>query len=156
MEKLSRFEKTTENISQDIHRIEAKRNGVSAAFKELFFIYSQPLVRFAYHLVSDTQVAKDTVQDVFLKIWTYRLLLNPELNLKSYLYTAVKNLALKQLCHQIVKQEASERLPASGFPNNSLTIHIQNKPLEDHLILIGFLMGRRFERSSKLYRLVPA
>jgi len=70
------------------------KNGDSCAFEELFFTYCQPLIQFACRFVGDINLAEDLVQEVFLKIWSNRQQLNPSLNIKNYLYVAIKNLAL--------------------------------------------------------------
>lgn len=58
----------------------------------------------------DTPLAENIVQDVFLKIWENRTQLDPSGNIKSYLYTLVKNHALKQLRHDEVVTRASGEL----------------------------------------------
>jgi transmembrane sensor len=39
--------------------------------------------------------------------------------------------------------------------NDRLTVHLGNKPLEDHLKLLGELVDVHFARTGKLYRLMP-
>lgn len=78
-------------------------------------MYCQPLIHFVRRYVGDTQIAENIVQDVFLKIWLNRSDLNPSLNIKTYLYTAVKNQALNHLRHAEVVQRNAENLrPMNG------------------------------------------
>jgi RNA polymerase sigma-70 factor, ECF subfamily len=86
------------------------KNGDSCAFEELFFTYCQPLIQFACRFVGDINLAEDLVQEVFLKIWSNRQQLNPSLNIKNYLYVAIKNLALKQLRHQKIRRKVHHQL----------------------------------------------
>lgn len=105
--------------------VEKIRCGDAEAFEHLFKKYCQPLINFARRFVQDTQSAENIVQDVFLKIWSIRKELNPTLNIKSYLYTAVRNGALKQLRHQTVEQRTADRLTLPDFdlitPEDNLT-----------------------------------
>ncbi|MFQ5605888.1 MAG: RNA polymerase sigma-70 factor [bacterium] len=96
-----------QNKSQWVAKIQS---GDEAAFEKLFFEYCQPLIHFARRFVEDTTVAENLVQDVFLKVWENRSQLNPTLNIKSYLYTAVKNQALKQIKHHEVRRRGAEKL----------------------------------------------
>lgn len=79
------------------------------AFEKLFYTYCQPLINFTYRYVKTIPAAENIVQDVFLKIWLKRKQLKPSSNIKSYLYTAVKNEALKYLRHaKVVQRSAKE------------------------------------------------
>jgi RNA polymerase sigma-70 factor (ECF subfamily) len=80
--------------------VEKIRYGDAEAFEHLFKTHCKPLINFARRFV----------QDVFLKIWSIRKELNPTLNIKSYLYTAVKNGALKQLRNEAVERRGADRL----------------------------------------------
>ena len=91
------------------------RGGDGEAFEALFRAFCQPLIDFACRYVRDTAVAEGLVQDVFVAIWSNRSQLNPALNVKSYLYTAVKNQALKHLRHLDVERR-SEGEVALTFP----------------------------------------
>ncbi|HEX5873299.1 MAG TPA: RNA polymerase sigma factor [Pyrinomonadaceae bacterium] len=70
--------------------------GDQAAFLELYERYRQPIFRFAYRLLGSIEVAEDVTHDCFLS-----LIRKPEnfkaerASLKTYLYAAARNLALK-------------------------------------------------------------
>jgi RNA polymerase sigma-70 factor, ECF subfamily len=91
---------------------EKLRNGDENAFKELFVAYCQSLINFACRFVKDVSIAENIVQDVFLKVWMNRSQLDVSLNFKSYIYTAVKNQALKHLKHEDVVRHSSEIIKA--------------------------------------------
>ncbi|MEL6591066.1 MAG: RNA polymerase sigma-70 factor [Bacteroidota bacterium] len=71
--------------------------GDRGALEELFRQYYTPLVRFAYSKVQDSELAEDIVQEVFVKLWNIRNNLQINTSLKSYLYTATKNLSLNEI-----------------------------------------------------------
>lgn len=84
------------------------RQDDAGAFEKLFKAYCQPLIDFARRYVQDAATAENLVQDVFLKVWENRDALNPQLNIKTYLFTAVKNQALRHLRHAGVKSRSTE------------------------------------------------
>ncbi len=122
MESHNLFQKTSEPIPVESGWVEQMRNGDAAAFEKLFNLYCQPLINFARRYVRDTPVAENVVQDVFLKIWTNRSRLDPALSIKTYLYTAVRNQALKHLRHENVERRGAEDLkpftPAARTPED--------------------------------------
>jgi RNA polymerase sigma-70 factor (ECF subfamily) len=60
------------------------------------------LIRFATRLVQDSDVAHDAVQDAFIALWMNRTTWHAPGGSEAYLYTAVRNRALKQLRHERV------------------------------------------------------
>lgn len=87
----------------DYSELKKLKEGDLAVFEKLFRHFYQPLVGFAGHYVNESQVAQDVVQDVFLHVWLHRDRIDPERNIKTYLFTAVKNRSLKHLRHLRVK-----------------------------------------------------
>jgi len=101
--------------SSEVQLVFRIKNGDVVAFKELFYGYCQPLIRFALRFIREVDSAEDLVQEVFFKVWSNRQQLDPKLSIKSYLYTAVRNLALNQIRHQQVIQKAHEKLQHSPY-----------------------------------------
>ena len=82
------------------------RNGSRKAFKEVFYAYHPRLCRFAAKYVSSHTVARDVVQDVFLKLWKQRADWELQGSLKAYLYQAVRNQSLNWVRDEKTKREA--------------------------------------------------
>ena len=85
--------------------------GDPKAFEALFRRYAQPLINFAYSYLKNRESAENTVQDLFLKIWSKRKMVDPEQSIKSYLYTAIRNSCLNVIRHQKIvdsHRESSE------------------------------------------------
>jgi len=79
--------------------IEKLRDGDVEAFEKLFRRFFYPLVAFACHYLDEPKAAEDLVQDVFVQVWSHREQLDPGRNIKTYLYTAVRNRAFKYARH---------------------------------------------------------
>jgi RNA polymerase sigma-70 factor (ECF subfamily) len=92
----------------EVDLIEKIRQGDAKAFEKLFFTHSSALIRFSWRFVRNLQVAENIVQDVFVKIWHNRDRLDPLLNVKAYLYKAVKNQALQHLRHLKIENRQDE------------------------------------------------
>jgi len=75
--------------------------GDQAAFLELYDRYRQPIFRFAYRLLGSVEVAEDVTHDCFLGLIRKPENFRPERGaLKTYLYAAARNLALKHFRNQ--------------------------------------------------------
>jgi RNA polymerase sigma-70 factor (ECF subfamily) len=66
-------------------------------FENIFREHFTPLTNLAYTVVKDADVAKDVVQQVFLKFWQIRDETTIQHSIKSYLYRAVVNTSLNHV-----------------------------------------------------------
>ena len=75
--------------------------GDQAAFLELYERYREPIFRFAYRLLGSIEIAEDVTHDCFLSLIRKPENYRPErASLKTYLYAAARNLALKHFRSQ--------------------------------------------------------
>lgn len=74
------------------HKVSALRDGDEAAFAYLYRKYEAKLYTFAFKLTQDRDEAEEVVQEVFIKMWEKREMLNPHQNFDGYLFTIAKNL----------------------------------------------------------------
>lgn len=65
--------------------------GKESAYDFLVDNYYKLLCAYAYSLTNDIYLSEDIVQNVFVRIWSKRQKINPELSIKSYLYKSVYN-----------------------------------------------------------------
>ena len=90
LNKISTFEEHKENVNMPIST-PTKNIEFENSFKE----YYSPLCKYAYSLISNKDLCEDLVQEIFLKIWDKKPIINNSLS--SYLYRAVKNACIDQL-----------------------------------------------------------
>jgi RNA polymerase sigma-70 factor (ECF subfamily) len=70
--------------------------GDQAAFLELYDRHREPIFRFAYRLLGEVDIAEDVTHDCFLSLIRKPENFRPErASLKTYLFAAARNLALK-------------------------------------------------------------
>ncbi|MDR0940326.1 MAG: RNA polymerase sigma-70 factor [Mediterranea sp.] len=65
--------------------------GDTDAFKLLFDHYYPQVRTFASRIVQDSFVANDIAQNVFIKVWTKRVLIDSAQKFSNYLYAMTKN-----------------------------------------------------------------
>jgi len=71
--------------------------GDEKAFEEVFHAYRDKLYAFIYQISHSKEIAEDTVQDVFLKIWNIRRRLSDIENFNAFLFQMSKNHVINQL-----------------------------------------------------------
>lgn len=67
------------------------------AFKEIFHRYQNKLLHFSVAIVKSEGIARDIVQETFIRLWMNRKGLDETLSLSGYLHTISRNLALNHL-----------------------------------------------------------
>ena len=67
------------------------KSGDEFAFTELVNKYNKRLFAYAISLSGDYSLAKDIVQDVFIKTYEFRKRLNPEFSIAGFLYRSIYN-----------------------------------------------------------------
>ncbi len=86
------------------------RSGDHVAYTQLYKQYSATLYSNMLRLVNDPDAAEDLLQDLFLRIWTNRAAINPDLTFKGYLFTCSRNLVYDYLRHATVRQQLERYL----------------------------------------------
>lgn len=72
------------------------REGDRQAFETLLHVYYRPLFHYGTRLLKDPDLVNDCVQDLFVDLWERRIFLSDARNLKQYLFSALRNLILKE------------------------------------------------------------
>lgn len=77
--------------------------------KGLFDDFYVPLCLFAERYVENSQLAEDIVQECFIKLWQHRGEFEYGYQVKSFLYTSVRNSALNEIEHQKVVHSYADK-----------------------------------------------
>lgn len=75
------------------------KSGDAKAFEYVFKCWYEPLVHFANEYLADFESARNIAQNIFLKLWEKREFIDPESNIRAYLYMAARNACLSHLRH---------------------------------------------------------
>lgn len=77
--------------SDEINIVEGLINGQKEAFEKVYAAYHYKVYKLAIKFVKSEEIAKEVVQDVFVKIWVSRHTINKELSFSAYLFTIAHN-----------------------------------------------------------------
>ena len=103
--------------------LERAEGGDQAAFVELYQRHRNGIFRFAYRLLGSVEMAEDITHDCFLSLIKQPANFNPARGLlRTYLYAAARNLAMKQF--RGFDREAALDESADDFP-----IPVREQPL---------------------------
>lgn len=112
---------------------------VARDFKTSVLPVSKKLLRFATHFLKDEELARDVVQDVFLKLWQKRETLNEVENIEAFAMRMTRNRCLDVIrSNKVVPidEETERRL-------NAKTVDVHSKvELSETAQQIGKLIGR--------------
>ncbi|MEK6481303.1 RNA polymerase sigma-70 factor [Catalinimonas sp. 4WD22] len=98
----------TKNIDQTL--IKQMIEGDENAFKKVYDLYYSKLFFYCLQFVKSEDLARELLQDVFVKLWTRRENINPELSLNAYLYTITRNHTLDFLKNAARDQQLKEEI----------------------------------------------
>ena len=90
------------------------KEGDELAFKTLFQKYYSAMCHFARQFLNDSEMAEETVQELFVKIWEKRFSLNIETSVKHYFFRSVRNHCLNQIQHQKIRQQYASKMIESS------------------------------------------
>jgi RNA polymerase sigma-70 factor (ECF subfamily) len=76
----------------------AHANGDKNAYEQLYKLYFPRLYAFSFKIINDGNLAKDLVQNVFIKIWESPASVNID-NPESFIYQMVRNACLNYIRH---------------------------------------------------------
>lgn len=104
----------------------ACRQGNTAAFTTLVETYQQYAFRVAFRLLSDSDGARDVVQETFIRIWNHRQNIDPEKKFTTWLYRIVTNLCYDRLKSPAARTDSldsalSEQLVSGENPEKSVS-----------------------------------
>lgn len=100
--------------------LENLKNSDEKAFENLFTKYQPLLFKYIYYKSNNFDLSNDIVQEVFIKIWTLRNSINPNLSFYSYLVKIGNNLLLDHYKHLKVREKHRDNIPeiTSSFNEN--------------------------------------
>lgn len=86
-----------QNKNTDSHLWSQIKKGNIEAYDQLYDLYSDVLFSFGMQYADDHAIVKDSIHDVFLDLYHYRLKLSNDVNVKSYLFKSLQRDIFKKL-----------------------------------------------------------
>lgn len=94
----------------DCELMKRLQKGNRNAFEQLYNRYQEKLIFYTTAIVKSEGVAKDIVQETFIKLWTTRHKLDPDQSLSGFLHTIARNMALNHLKRAGYDQKLKEKI----------------------------------------------
>ncbi|AWW30884.1 sigma-70 family RNA polymerase sigma factor [Echinicola strongylocentroti] len=76
---------------------ESLRVGNQDGLKSLYSLYVDEMYRYGMAVHSNSSLVKDCIQEVFINLWKYRTNLRSDVNVKQYLFKALRNKVVKEI-----------------------------------------------------------
>jgi RNA polymerase sigma-70 factor (ECF subfamily) len=104
-------------MNKDIHRqlIKGLKSGSHQDFDKIYTIYADLLYGFVLNLTKSSTMAKDILQETFLRVWQTREQLSTEMSFKSYLYSIARNLIIDTFRHQMRSVALEEYIASDAY-----------------------------------------
>lgn len=156
--------KTKAQHSEDILVLMDLKAGNQSAFKHFYDLYHVLLYRKLLKFVHVDVVAEELLQDLFLKIWEKRELIDPQQSFKAYLYRVAEHLIVdyyRKLAREIsierdtdsqtlVVSDIAEDLYMDGHAQKIVSEAIETLPHQQRTIFrMCKIEGRSYEEVSK-------
>ena len=94
--------------------IAALKKGDMAAFKSLYQVSERKLYTFALSLCRQKEDAEEIVQEVFLKVWERRHLLDENLSFDGFLFSIARNMVYNKARHRVYEFAFTQYIAATG------------------------------------------
>lgn len=118
------------------------KNGNQLAFAAIYDKYHKQMCSIAFRYLKSREMAEDAVQHVFVKFWLDRHNINDKLNIRSFMFTSLKNHTLNVIRdHKRAIAKNYEILMESN-------INQWNESNEDELLEMNTLIEKAIESLS--------
>ncbi|MBN2090642.1 RNA polymerase sigma factor [candidate division KSB1 bacterium] len=111
MLKISTTKNKIDEINQAGHPFDEKelvekiKNSCTKSFQLIFMKYYETLYRFIWLRTHDSELARDLVQDMFIRVWDNRHRLDKNKSFKAYLYQISNNLVIDMMRRNKTKEK---------------------------------------------------
>lgn len=119
------------NKMEDADLVRAMARGKDRAFRELVQRHQGSLYAYAFKFCSQKEEAEDTVQETFLRLYAKRETLDPDKNIRAFLFRVCRNLLIDHARKMRFESESKEpQVDPSLPPDEALSV----RERQHHLI----------------------
>jgi RNA polymerase sigma-70 factor (ECF subfamily) len=126
------------------------REGDHESYRQVFLHWRRPIFQFVFNLIGNEKEAEDITQDIFVVLWNYRDRIDPERNIRSFLFLVARRTAYKSnRANQIRKKYAN-----SAWMDDEDCFTSQNIVVEKEIELLKQAILRRMpSQQRKIFEL---
>lgn len=81
------------------------RRGDHDGFSRVYLAYAEGLVAFLTTMLGSRDEAEEMTQDIFVRLWESKDAIDPDKNIKSYIFTFARRMAIDRLRHRKVRDK---------------------------------------------------
>lgn len=118
------------NLSDDAMLLAALKRGDERAYRHLFDAYYRKLVAFANRMLTDMDLSRGVVQDVFVMLFDRREEITIHTSLNAHLHQTVRNRCLNLIKRDKMKKEHHQRIFDAGDEIETPSLNIEIEELE--------------------------
>lgn len=130
--------------------MEKFKTGSIRCFEVLYSRYAPAVLAFVSKLIKDQMRAEDITQNIFMKLYMSRNVIDPGISLKNWLFVCAKNAALDYLKSKWSKDVISTGPPDEYIQTSSAEDEIMKRDLARRLIQ---MMDDLPDRRSKILKM---
>lgn len=136
-----------DGVSRDV--LMKLSEGSHEAFELVFVTYFKKIKYFINGLIKSEEDAEELTQDIFVKLWTNREMINPDRSFGFFMYTMARNATFNFLKHKVVRDTyVSERVKDEEVVSTEDVIYAREINL-----LISMAVSRMPEQRKKIYEM---
>lgn len=129
------------------------RAGDEQAFTAIYNTYFATLYRYGYHIASDDELVKDTIQTLFVELWRAHRTLSPTDSIKFYLLKAMRRQVYRAIRQQTPAPTGTDTGDTLAFSPefDFITLEVQQQQQAQLRQAIDQLSHRQKEAITLLY-----
>lgn len=135
----------------DIMLLQKLQQGNESAFTDLYHQHSKTLYRKILWMVNDEEIAKELLQDLFMKLWENREKVDASKSFRSYLYTIAVNLVYDYFRKATKRKEVEAHLLAMAVDDYTDTEEISET--NENIQLINDIINKLSPQRRKIFML---
>lgn len=93
---------------EEDHLWEALRNGSREALDQLFRRFYSPLFDYGVKIISEEEIVKDCIQELFLKLWKRRAALSQAQSVQAYLLFSLRRILMRQISRRTKRYQRNK------------------------------------------------
>lgn len=125
-------------------------NGSTKSLEEIHKFYSPKIYGVCRKFYLNHEDSEEVVQDVFLKIWSTRERVNPNLSFKAFIFKIARNLILKKLQKKVMKETIDNYIDHISFSAKDVE---EKLFLQDTEALIDKIIEKLPPKKQKIFLL---
>lgn len=138
--------------SEEKELVRRLSKGDEEAFTSLYVHYRRILRSFCFGFLKSDNLSTDIVQDVFLKVWDSREMLDCELSFSSLLFTMTRNRVYNEIKHIAVSDRASEKFVRENkYRPTAADLSSRGMEEEDYIRILEQAVARLSNRQREVF-----